>query len=140
MPLGVPLDTAALDKSIEQIYGLGFLDLVRYEVVDEDGKSGIVVHVTQDSRGTRFLEWGIDIFSGDDSTAANLRLAVLDTAIDDLGSEARVMVQLGESPGFLAEMYKAVNPALQLYLQTQRVRRTAEHRDVRSRRTSGEPI
>ena len=117
VPLGVPLDAAALDKSIEEIYGLGYLDLVRYEVVNEDGRSGVIVHVTQDSRGTRFLEWGIDIFSGNDDTSANVRLAVLDTAIDDLGSEARVMVQLGESPAFLAEMYKAVNPDLQLYLR-----------------------
>jgi NTE family protein len=117
VPLGVPLDAAALDKSIEDIYGLGYLDLVRYEVVNEDGQQGVIVHVTQDSRGTRFLEWGIDIFSGDDDTSANVRLALLDTAIDDLGSEARVMIQLGESPAFLAEMYKAVNPDLQLYLR-----------------------
>ena len=43
------LDTAALDENIEQIYGLGYLDLVRYEVVDEDGKSGVIVHVAQDA-------------------------------------------------------------------------------------------
>ncbi len=52
IPLGEPLDTHELDKNIGQIYALGYLNLVTYDVVDEDGKSGIVVHVTQDARGT----------------------------------------------------------------------------------------
>ncbi len=39
---------------------------------------------------------------------SELRLGVLHSALDDYGSEARVMVQLGETPAFLAEMYKAV--------------------------------
>jgi len=115
--LGEPLNTQNLDKDIKDIYGLGFLALVRYEVVEESGESGVIVHVTQDPRGTRFLEWGLDIFSGPDGTDANLRLAVLDTSLDKLGSEGRVMVQLGETPALLAEVYKAVSPPLQLYLR-----------------------
>ncbi len=117
VPLGEPLDTKELDKNIGQIYALGFLNLVTYDVVEEDGKSGIVVHVTQDHRGTRFLEWGLDIFSGNEGTAANLRLAVLNTALDDYGSEQRFLVQLGETPGAVWEVYKAVNPDLQIYLR-----------------------
>jgi NTE family protein len=117
VPLGEPLNKDNLDRDIQQIYGLGFLAIVRYEVVEENGATGVVIHVTQDPRGTRFLEWGVDIFSGPDGTDANLRLAVLDTHLDDLGSEGRVLVQLGETPAFLAEVYKAVSPPLQLYLR-----------------------
>src|SRR4030095_4071362 len=117
IPLGEPLDTHELDKNIGQIYALGFLNLVTYDVVEEDGKSGIVIHVTQDSRGTRFLAWGVDIFSGNTGTNATLRLAILNAALDDLGSEQRFLVQLGETPAVLWEVYKAINPALQLYLR-----------------------
>jgi len=117
IPLGEPLDTHELDKNIGQIYALGYLNLVTYDLVDEDGKSGVVIHVTQDSRGTKFLEWGVDIFSSNEGTDANLRLAVLNTALDDLGSEQRFLVQLGETPAALWEVYKAVNPTLQLYLR-----------------------
>ena len=117
IPLGEPLNTKKLDNDISQIYALGFLNLVRYEVVEEDGKTGVLVHVTQDSRGTRFLEWGLDVFSGADGTDVNLRLAVLNTALDEYGSESRVLVQLGESPGFLGEVYKAISPSRQIYLK-----------------------
>jgi NTE family protein len=117
VPLGQPLDTKQLDRDIGQIYALGFLNLVRYELVEDNGETGVIVHVTQDNRGTRFLEWGLDIFSSGNSTDANLRLAVLNTALDDYGSESRVMIQVGETPLFLAEVYKAVNPPLHFYIR-----------------------
>ncbi len=117
IPIGQPLDTKALDAQIGQIYALGYLNLVRYELAEQDGKTGVVIHVTQDPRGTRFLEWGLDIFSSGDSTDANLRLAVLNTALDEYGSEGRVLLQLGESPALLGEVYKALSPKLQLYLR-----------------------
>ena len=115
VPLDQPLDTASLDRQIQQIYGLGFLDLVRYQYVEEDGKTGVLIHVDQDARGTRFLEWGLDLFSDGDDTNANLRLAVLNTALDDYGSELRTLLQLGETPAFLMEMHKALGPGLRWY-------------------------
>ena len=51
----------ALERDIAQIYALGFLGLVRYEVVEEQDQTGMVLHVTQDNRGTRFAEWGFDV-------------------------------------------------------------------------------
>jgi NTE family protein len=117
IPLGEPLNTKELDKDIGQIYGLGFLNLVTYTLAEENGQSGVIVHVTQDARGTRFLEWGLDVFSDGNNTDANLRLAVLNTGLDKYGSEQRVLVQLGETPGAIWEVYKAVDPTRQLYLR-----------------------
>ena len=48
VPLGEPLNTHQLDKDVQQIYALGFLDLVRYDVTEQDGETGVVIHVTQD--------------------------------------------------------------------------------------------
>ncbi len=137
IPLGQPLDTKRLDQDIGQIYALGFLNLVRYELVEENGETGVIVHVTQDNRGTRFLEWGLDVFSSGNSTDANLRLAVLNTALDDYGSEMRVMIQLGESPLFLTEVYKAVSPPLRFYI---RPRIFAEQQDLYSFNDSGHVV
>jgi NTE family protein len=134
VPLGVPLDTAALDTQIQQIYGLGFLDLVRYQYVEENGKTGVWIHVVQDSRGTRFLEWGLDVFADGDNTIANLRLALLNTALDDYGSELRTLVQLGETPAFLIEMQKALGPGLKWYFNPSI---SAERRDIDTFDSSG---
>ncbi len=116
---GAPLDTKELDRNIRQIHALGFIDLARYEVVEEGGKTGVVVHVRQDDRGSRFLEWGLD-YAGDlDDSSVNLRVGYLNTAVDQFGSELRVVAQLGEDPGALLDLYKYVNPRLKLFLEPQ---------------------
>jgi NTE family protein len=116
VPLGQPLDVAALQKDIDQIYALGFLDLARYQVVEESGQTGVQIDVVQDVRGTQYIEWGGDIFSNTDGSAINLRIGYLNTALDSYGSELRVLTQFGETPGISAEIYKAIDPPLQLLM------------------------
>jgi NTE family protein len=77
------------------------------------------------------------VFADGDNTEANLRLGVLHSALDDYGSEARVMLQLGETPGFVGEMYKAVNPPLQIYF---RPKVFAERRDLSNFDSSGDIV
>jgi NTE family protein len=114
---GDALDYNALEQTVSGIYALGFLDLARYEIVEEENATGLILHVTQDSRGTQFIETGLD-FSGDgDSTAINLRLGYLNTALDDYGSEFRALGQVGEDPALLLDVYKYVNPELKLFAQ-----------------------
>ena len=112
IPIGEPLDTTSLDHDIRQIFALGFLKIAKYEVVKEDGRTGVIVNVVQDDRGTEFIEWGLDIFGDRYSSSVNLRLAYLKTDIDELGTEFRGLVQLGEDPGLLAELYKPMGNRL----------------------------
>jgi len=106
---GQPLNTETLEEDIKQIYALGFLELVRYEVVSENAQTGVVVHVTQDSRGTAFVQLGLD-YSGDQrNSQLNVRLSYLKTDLDELGSELRVLTQFGNDPGLLAEIYKPLS-------------------------------
>ncbi|MFT4520742.1 MAG: NTE family protein [Halioglobus sp.] len=103
--IGEPLDFPQLEKDIQQIYALGFLQSARYEVIEKNGEKGVIFHVEQDKRGAQFLEYGLDVFGDSNSSDVNLRLGYLKTDIDDRGSEFRGLVQLGEDPGFLAEFY-----------------------------------
>ncbi len=113
---GKPLDEAALEVDIQQIYALGFLERATYEVVEQDGRTGLLVSVQQDSRGPQFIETGFDLVGDSGSSAVELRLAYLKTDIDDLGTEFRGMIQIGENQGLLAELYKPVNQSLKLIL------------------------
>ncbi len=124
---GAPLDVTALDADIREIYALGFMNLVRYEVVEENGQTGIVVHAGQDGRGTDLIEWGLDYYGGADTSELNVRAGYLNTAIDRYGSEMRVITQLGQDPGVFAYLYKYLNPPLKLYLEP---RLTAEQRTL----------
>ena len=109
---GEPLDIIQLEEDIKDIYALGFLGLARYEIVEEDGAAGIVVHVTEDNRGTSLVEWGLDVFGDGGDGAMNFRLGYLRTDIDELGSEFRVVGEVGRDLGVYAEMYKYLNPDL----------------------------
>ncbi len=106
---GQPLDAESLEEDVRQIYALGFLDLVRYEVVTENGQTGVLVHVTQDARGTAFIEYGLDYSGNEHDSQLNLRIAYLKTDLDELGSELRVLTQLGNDPGIMAEIYKPLD-------------------------------
>lgn len=110
IPLGEPLDQARLRDDLEQIYALGFIRLARHEIVTEDGRSGVVIRVDEDPRGTQFIESGLDMTLGGDGGAINLRAGYLKTDLDSLGSEFRVTAQIGEDPGVLAEVYKYLTP------------------------------
>jgi NTE family protein len=114
IPLGEPLDTVALQQDLDQVYALGFLDLARYSLIEENGQTGVLISVDQDVRGTQFIEWGIDVFGNDEGTAYNLRIGYLNTAVDKYGSELRVLGQAGETPALGVGLYKAVDPALHI--------------------------
>ena len=124
---GDELDFSSLDETVSQIYALGFMKVARYELVEVEGETGVVLHVRQDTRGTQFIETGLD-FSGDgDSSDLNLRLGYLDTALDSYGSELRLLGQVGEDPALLLDVYKFFDPQLKLFVQP---RLFAERREV----------
>ncbi len=103
---GAPLDADHLEAGIEEVYGLGFLELVTYRVVEEDGQQGIEIKVEEDSRGTALVESGLDLFSDGINDGFNLRLGYLRTDIDDLGSEMRVFGQVGRDPAIILDLWK----------------------------------
>jgi NTE family protein len=131
-----PLASADLQKSISRVYGLGFIDLVRHEIIDRDGRTGARVTVDQDARGTNFLEWGLDVSSDGDDASVDLRLALLKVDVDDYGSEMRILAQIGDTPAIGAEIYKALEPNLRWFL---RPRVAAEWRDFTVFEDQGNP-
>ncbi len=116
---GDDLDIDTLDANIRDIYGLGFLESARYELVEENGEAGIVLHVQQDTRGTQFIETGLS-YSADGSTSdINLRIGYLNTALDQFGSEFRVLAQVGADPGLLLEVNKYLDSELRWFVRPQ---------------------
>jgi NTE family protein len=70
---GEPLDSERLREDIGRIYGLDVFETVRYEIVQEDGRTGVVVQATEKSWGPQYLQFGIELtdnFEG--SNAYNL--------------------------------------------------------------------
>jgi NTE family protein len=107
VPLEQPLDATALEEQMHQVYGLGTLSQATYEVVEEDGRTGVVLHVGEKSQGPNYLEAGLSASSDMDGRSDfNVRIGVLQSPINDTGGEVRYMLQLGDEPRLLAEYYQ----------------------------------
>jgi NTE family protein len=107
IPTGKPLDTDSVQDQMRRIYGLDTMDQVSYDLVEEDGRTGVVVTVVPHSHGPNYLESGLSLysdFSGD--FFVNLRLGVLRAPVNPSGGELRGLMQIGDEPGLLVDYYQ----------------------------------
>jgi NTE family protein len=114
---GDPWDKKKLQYDVGQIYALGELDFAVNKVVIENDETGLEVQVKQDSRGTRFIETGLDFTGTWSENALNFRAAYLDTAVDGYGSELTVTAQLGEEPQLSTDLYKYLGPRRRYFVR-----------------------
>ncbi|MDH3762659.1 MAG: patatin-like phospholipase family protein [Gammaproteobacteria bacterium] len=107
---GQPLDIALLEADIGRIYGLELFQAVMWELVEEDGQTGLVLHVKERSWGPDYLQFGLNI-EGDleGNNQFNLSIGYLGTAINKLGGEWRSIAALGEEPSISAELYQPLD-------------------------------
>ncbi len=107
IPLGQPLDASRLEAKLYEVYGMNTLSQSTYEVVEEDGKTGVLLHIHDKIQGPNYLEGGLSTsgnFSG--SSDMSVRLGVLQSPINDSGGEIRYLASLGTETGFLSEYYQ----------------------------------
>jgi NTE family protein len=114
---GAPLDLARLERSIERLYGLDYFKSVRYDVVRENGETGVVVRAEEKPWGPNYLQFGAET-SGDlqGENRVNLSVSYLRTAINDLGGEWRTTLTLGEEPSVASEWYQPLDVARRYFI------------------------
>lgn len=116
---GQPLNSAQLDAEIGEIYGLDVFESVRYEVVEEGGKTGVVLHVREKSWGPNYLQFGMELASDfSDDSSYNLGVLYTRTAINSLNGEIRLGLQTGQDPALVAEWYQPLDPASRYFVNT----------------------
>jgi NTE family protein len=103
---GKPLDMAELEQNIQQIYGLGFIRLAHYRIIEKDGEQGLWIGVVEDERGPDFIETGLVLTGGARGTTISLQGAYLKTDLDERGSELRLAAQVGNDLGLQADYYR----------------------------------
>lgn len=99
-----------VEAAIRRIYGLGTLDSVTYDMVEENGKSGLVIDIKPQSYGPNYLETGLNVYSdfrGD--FVFNLRAGILRNPINELGGEVRLLAQVGSEPAIFGEYFQPLD-------------------------------
>ncbi|MCF6239192.1 MAG: BamA/TamA family outer membrane protein, partial [Candidatus Marinimicrobia bacterium] len=109
---GNELDVDQLEYDLSKIYGLGFIRMARYSVVQNDDKQGVKFTISQNERGTQLIETGMDLGIDSRGTNFNFRAAYLNTSMDNRGSELRALLQFGEVPGLFVDFYKRLDDRL----------------------------
>lgn len=107
---GQPLDIDLLEEDIRRIYGLELFQIVMWELVEENGQTGLVLHIKERSWGPNYLQFGLHL-EGDleGNNQFNLNVGYLGTTLNKLGGELRTIVNLGEEPGISAELYQPLD-------------------------------
>ena len=113
---GQAFDSDKIERGVADIYGLDIFESVRYDIVEEAGKTGLAVYVKQKSWGTDSLQTGLELssdFTGQSSF--NLGFAYTKQPFNDLNGEWRTALQLGEEPGIFTEIYQPLDAAAKYF-------------------------
>ena len=104
---GKPLDTQAVESAISRVYGLDLFEHVSYTLVEENGRTGIVISANERRWGPNYLQLGLSYSStGDDDSRIGLALSYLMTGMNSRGGELRSTLQIGDEPQLLFDFYQ----------------------------------
>lgn len=104
--VGQPLDAPMLEDRMLRAYSLGTLSSMTYEVVREDGRTGVVVKARPKPHGPNYIQLGLRSgtdFSGNHDS--NLRVALLRAPLTAKGAEGRLIADIGTEPALTGELY-----------------------------------
>tara|TARA_R110000823_G_scaffold171736_9_gene304170 strand:+ start:5465 stop:7675 length:2211 start_codon:yes stop_codon:yes gene_type:complete len=108
--LGQPLDRQQLEEDLSRIYGLEVFQTVHYNVIEEDGKQGLLIDASARSWGPNYLQLGMELSNDQEgNNQFDLGLAYLRTGINARGGEIRLAVQVGENPLVGAEWHQPLD-------------------------------
>ena len=105
--VGQPLDVAALEQKITELYGLDLFETLDYELVRDGDQEGLLLHARRKSWGPNYVRFALNLqddFEGNTSFNAAARFIV--TELNALGAEWLTDVQVGEHPLIRSEFWQ----------------------------------
>jgi NTE family protein len=105
--IGKPIDTEKIDGTIADLEGTGTYSSISYNMIEKDGKVGLLVRPRVKNYAPPFFNVGVTL-SSNDSNNIQLGLGGRATFVDIAGpgSELRVEGSIGQTAGGNGELYK----------------------------------
>ena len=117
--VGEPLDIKNIEQGVDTVYGLDIFESVRYDLITEEGKTGVMVSAKEKSWGTDSLQTGLELASDTDGDSSfNLAIAYTQQPLNSLNGEWRTALQMGERPGIITEIYQPLDPASRYFFHS----------------------
>jgi NTE family protein len=114
---GDRIETDSLTEDAERLYGLGPYEQVSYQLVEENGATGVEFQARSKSWGPDTLQFAIGLendFAG--STAFNVGTRLTQVDVNSLGAEWRTDLQLGTNPMLFSEFYQPLRVGSRLFI------------------------
>jgi NTE family protein len=117
---GEKMDDAIIKQDISRIYGLDIFQTVTYDIVEEDGKKGLLISAREKWWGPGYIQPGIEYSNqnGADSKF-NFGLLYTRTQINALNGEWRIGLQMGDEPSVNTDIYQPLDPLNRSFLAGQ---------------------
>jgi NTE family protein len=115
--VGHPIDSDSIEKSIADLQGTGLYSTINYNIVDKNGKPGLLVRAVAKDYGPPFMNFGMPILANDSN---DIQLGVdLRATFYNLvgpGSEVRLDGAVGQPAGLSGELFKPVRPGSRIFV------------------------
>jgi NTE family protein len=108
--VGKPLDVAALEQRITELYGLDLFETLDYTLVQEGEQNGLELSARRKSWGPNYVRFALNLqddFEGNTSFNAAARFIV--TELNALGAEWLTDLQVGEHPLVRSEFWQPLS-------------------------------
>ena len=107
---GDEIDSVELAHNANQLYGLQLYEHVGYQLIEENGATGVEYRAVAKSWGPNFLQFGASLEDDfDGSTAVNLSTRMTRAGINRMGAEWRTDLQVGTDPMIFTEFYQPLS-------------------------------
>ena len=117
---GEMLDQEKLRQGIARIYGTELFEQVSYRLVEEKGRTGLVVEANAKDWGPNYLNLSLRMFGDWQSgSGLNVGLGYTRTAMNPMGGEFRMILRVGESPSAFVEFYQPLGYRQAFFLNPQ---------------------
>ncbi|MEL7448899.1 MAG: patatin-like phospholipase family protein [Pseudomonadota bacterium] len=105
--IGDDLSFDNIERDVSRIYGLEQFQNVNYNIVEEDGQTGLEITANERSWGPTYLQLGARYDSNTEGdNVFNLGFAVLATGLNESNGEVRGGVQLGSEPALFLDYHQ----------------------------------
>lgn len=104
------LDPDVISEKVGKVYALGNYSHVRYNIIEEDGKTGLEITATEKEWGTSGIEFGLELSTDlNGETIFNIAAAYTKKPMNSLNAEWRTILQIGEDPALATEWYQPLD-------------------------------
>lgn len=115
--LGKAMNADRVRNHLSSLYALDRFESIDYNLVEEDGRTGLELDLRRKSWGPNYVRVGLNLEDNFEGTSRyNAALRFISTELNTLGAEWLTDLQIGDNPKFFTEFYQPLSLASRYFI------------------------